>query len=114
MNKFISALLIVAVVVSSTSAFTTQSSSLTSRTQTTSSPIITGPSFDITSSSSTALNLKVDPNSIKGKGYNMMGWTMETNINKKTKKPQAERFRMYVEDGGKDIDETVTASIPVT
>ena len=69
MNKFISALLIVAVVVSSTSAFTTQSSSLTtSRTQT--SPIITGPSFDITSSSSTALNLKVDPNSIKGNKNN--------------------------------------------
>ena len=71
MNKFISALLIIAVVVSSTSAFTTQSSSLTSsRTQTTSSPIITGPSFDITSSSSTALNLKVDPNSIKGNKNN--------------------------------------------
>ena len=69
MNKFISALLIVAVVVSSTSAFTTQSSSLTtSRTQT--SPIITRPSFDITSSSSTALNLKVDPNSIKGNKNN--------------------------------------------
>ena len=69
MNKFISALLFVAVVASSTSAFTTQSSSLTtSRAQT--SPIITGPSFDITSSSSTALNLKVDPNSIKGNKNN--------------------------------------------
>ena len=71
MNKFISALLIVAVVFSSTSsAFTTQSSSLTtSRTQTS---LITrpSPSFDITSSSSTALSLKVDPNSIKGNKNN--------------------------------------------
>ena len=39
------------------------------------------------------------PKDIKGKGSNMLGWTFETNFDKKNKKQQCERFRMYVEEG---------------
>mmetsp|Transcript_8301 Transcript_8301/g.17328 ORF Transcript_8301/g.17328 Transcript_8301/m.17328 type:complete len:103 (-) Transcript_8301:261-569(-) len=64
MNKFITALLIVAIVASSTSAFTTNGAS---RTVTRKQPVSSfGPSFEVPSApqSTTALNLKVkvDPN----------------------------------------------------
>ena len=67
MNKFLGAILLLAVAVN-TEAFTAhRSQPLTTRTHSSSTPIITGPSFEIPSTvTSTALNLKVDPNSIKG------------------------------------------------
>ena len=67
MNKFLGAILLLAVAVN-TEAFTAhRSQSLATRTHRSSTPIITGPSFEIPSTvTSTALNLKVDPNSIKG------------------------------------------------
>ena len=68
MNKFLGAILLLAVAVN-TEAFTAhRSQPLAARTHRSSTPIITGPSFEIPSTvtSSTALNLKVDPNSIKG------------------------------------------------
>ena len=66
MNKFL-AILLLAVAVN-TEAFTAhRSQPLVTRTHRSSTPIITGPSFEIPSTvTSTALNLKVDPNSIKG------------------------------------------------
>ena len=66
MNKFLGAILLLAVAVN-TEAFTAhRSQSLATRTHRSSTPI-TGPSFEIPSTvTSTALNLKVDPNSIKG------------------------------------------------
>lgn len=64
MNKFIATLLVIAVAVNSAAAFTSQSPSLTTRTQQTTSSSF-GPAVEFPSTS-TALNLKVDPNSIKG------------------------------------------------
>lgn len=67
MSKFLVTILLLAVAVN-TEAFTAhRSQSLATRTRRSSTPIITGPSFEIPSTvTSTALNLKVDPNSIKG------------------------------------------------
>ena len=68
MSKFLVTILLLAVAVN-TEAFTAhRSQSLATRTHRSSTPtIITGPSFEIPSTvTSTALNLKVDPNSIKG------------------------------------------------
>ena len=68
MSKFLVTILLLAVAVN-TEAFTAhRSQPLTTRTHRSSTPtIITGPSFEIPSTvTSTALNLKVDPNSIKG------------------------------------------------
>ena len=66
MNKFIAALLLVAAFANTSTAFTSQGvPSLTRRQNAT--PL--GPAFEIpivSTTSSTALNLKVDPNSIKG------------------------------------------------
>ena len=53
------------------------------------------------------------PNDITGRGSNMIGWTIETGMNKKRNLPQCERFRVYVEEGKKDLHETVTASLPI-
>ncbi|KAL9181867.1 hypothetical protein ACHAXT_012210 [Thalassiosira profunda] len=67
MHKFLATLLLVAVVANTGSAFTAPSApSVARRQEARRAPL--GPSFDVpaAAASSTALNLKVDPNSIKG------------------------------------------------